>query len=99
VYKKFYASQPEDGFVKIAETCHCYDCLIIFYLCLHKKVVSYCTIVYILLIIESNRNASPANHSVCVLTSVHGMMLWSYHISPNSHVVLLLFQSLLVGSP
>jgi len=29
-YKNLYGSQPEDGFTKTAETCRCYDFVIIF---------------------------------------------------------------------
>ena len=41
-----------------AETCHCYDLVLIFYII--KVVLDY-KIIYILLIIESNGDASPEN--------------------------------------
>jgi hypothetical protein len=37
VYKNLYGSQPEDGFMKKAETCRCYDFLITFQNYVHNK--------------------------------------------------------------
>ena len=53
VYKKRFESQPEDSFIKKAETCRCYDCIISFN-CTHTiKVASDCTSIYIPLIIDN----------------------------------------------
>ena len=71
VYKKtLFGSQPEDGFVKKAETCSSYNFLIILYLYLNNKVVLNCKIIYTVLITERTGNASPEQRTPILLTFV-----------------------------